>query len=292
MILVSPAATSPDLPRLHGLRLLLGEASAHQQELGRDLLESEGAEIISAGTSALALEVLQENSASFDAALLAADLPPMDGVAATVQLRRLPPLRRLPVIALRTPTVSPEAETCFMAGMNDHLDLPLDLEALVSMVLRLTHRAATPRPLTKSISLAESTQRYAETHAIELMPALQRLGAMSRHGNTGLVRYQHYLQRFLEDSSHLPARIHEWLEARDLSAVAQQWREVHGMATTLGLMALSQAAAQAQRATHQAALQQEHPVQSRARASQVALVLATAQTHASHLAHVLHTELS
>lgn len=284
-----PTAASSDLPRLHGLRLLLAEASAHQQELGRDLLESEGAQVSSASTSALALEALRDGT-PFDAALLAADLPPMDGVAATVQLRRLPLLRRLPVIALRTPALSPEAETCFMAGMNDHFDLPLDLETLVAMLLRLTHRAHSPSTLQlASVQrlLSESTQRYAEAHVIELASALQRLAGTR---DNGAARYEHYLQRFLEDTSRLPARIHELLEACDLSGVAQQWRELQAMARTLGFVELAHIAAQAQRAAHQAGLQQEHPAQLRARAAQVALVLAAAQTHAAHLAHVLQSE--
>ncbi len=285
MLLASPPPpASPDLPRLHGLRLLVADASAHQHELVRDLLNSEGAEVVSAAHSALALELLRDSTTPFDAALLAADMPPMDGLATTVQLRRHPPLRRLPVIALRTPSISPETETCFMAGMNDHLDLPLDLEALVSMLLRLTHRAAALSPDARSPVLPESTQRYAEAHAIELSAALQRLGGA--RGNGG-ARYQHYLQRFLEDTTCLPARIHSLLEACDLNGVAQQWRELHAMSSMLGLVELAQATASAQRATSQAMVRQEHPSQSRAHAAQVTLTLATAQTHAAHLVHVL-----
>jgi CheY-like chemotaxis protein len=73
-----------------------------------------------------------------DIILMDVQMPVMDGVETTQQIRKLknPEYRRLPVIALTAGVSKEERESCYNAGMNDFLSKPIDKNALYEMILK------------------------------------------------------------------------------------------------------------------------------------------------------------
>jgi two-component system sensor histidine kinase/response regulator len=63
-------------------------------------------------------------------------MPVMDGVTATVQIRKIERLARLPIVAMTANAMDQDRRKCMDCGMNDFLVKPIDPEALRSILLR------------------------------------------------------------------------------------------------------------------------------------------------------------
>ncbi|MGK2941716.1 MAG: PAS domain-containing protein, partial [Immundisolibacter sp.] len=121
--------------RLAGQRLLAAEDVEVNRLVLNDLLTHEGAQVVFAEDGQQALDRLQEAGVdSFDAVLMDVQMPVMDGYEATAQLHRLAPW--LPVIGLTAHVMAEARERCLEAGMVEHVAKPIDVDELVSVILR------------------------------------------------------------------------------------------------------------------------------------------------------------
>jgi signal transduction histidine kinase/CheY-like chemotaxis protein len=120
---------APPLNDGTGLRILLVEDNATNQILMRALLARAGAHVSVAGNGAEA--VAQARAATFDAILMDLQMPVMDGLEATREIRRGGLNRRTRILGL-TAAVGPQFERqCRDAGMNDYLPKPVQRDHLM-----------------------------------------------------------------------------------------------------------------------------------------------------------------
>ncbi|MFN3303180.1 MAG: response regulator [Roseateles sp.] len=134
-LLNSPARRRLGGGLLPGVRLLVIDDSDINLEVARRMLEREGAEVVCEVRAQPGLQRLQAGEA-FDAVLMDVQMPEMDGLQATRELRERLQLRALPVIALTAGALSEERRRAVDAGMDDFLTKPLDPEALVRTLRR------------------------------------------------------------------------------------------------------------------------------------------------------------
>ena len=90
---------------------------------------------------ALAVRALREAPAErpFDVVLMDVMMPDLDGMEATRQIRALPgPLARVPILAVTASAFAEDIEACREAGMDAHLAKPIEREALIAALGRLT----------------------------------------------------------------------------------------------------------------------------------------------------------
>jgi two-component system, sensor histidine kinase and response regulator len=106
-------------------RVLVVEDNAVNQQVTRRFLERLGCEVEVAENGQRAVEYCARTR--FDLVLMDVQMPVMDGLAATREIRRQEtPDRRAPIIALTASAMTDELERCVAAGMDGLLTKPLE----------------------------------------------------------------------------------------------------------------------------------------------------------------------
>ncbi len=127
------AASAPALPEnagddLKGLRVLLAEDNTINQMIALELMKMKGIIADVAGNGREALALLQKSD--YDIILMDIQMPEMDGISATREIRKNPDYNRLPIVAMTAHAMSGDREISLTAGMNDHITKPIVPEVL------------------------------------------------------------------------------------------------------------------------------------------------------------------
>ncbi len=163
----APAVPERSALRLAGLRLLVVDDNAMNQQIARELLAREGALVEVAGDGAQALRMAA--ASPWDAILMDIQMPGMDGYACTGALRATAAHRSTPIVAMTANVMASDRAACLAAGMDDHVGKPLAIEAMVAALLPLCRRPGAPAaPRQSGAPAAYGT--------IDLAQALERLG--------------------------------------------------------------------------------------------------------------------
>jgi len=137
-------AATTQIRRIESLSILVAEDNAVNQTIIEAMLRQLGHRIRMVGTGRAALEALALEP--FDLVLMDCNMPEMDGLEATQQLRAGKAGARsshLPVIALTANAMDGDRERCLAAGMNDFLAKPVTIAALRAAIDRV-HLAQKP----------------------------------------------------------------------------------------------------------------------------------------------------
>lgn len=94
-----------------------------------------------AGDGLQALEQLESNQ-EVDAILMDCQMPVLDGIEATSEIRKLPQYQHLPIIAVTANVSQADRERCTEAGMNDFLPKPVNLDRLMEKLSDWLHSGA------------------------------------------------------------------------------------------------------------------------------------------------------
>ena len=139
-------APTPSGPPPSGrlLKILLVEDTPANQILIRAMLEALGHRVVQAADGIEALARLAAVP-DIDLVLMDMQMPRMDGLAATREIRRgaVPGADTVPVIALTANAFPEDVDACLAAGMQRHLAKPIDPVALAAAVQQV---AASPVP--------------------------------------------------------------------------------------------------------------------------------------------------
>jgi len=161
VVQVGAISPSAEAIRLDGLRVLLVEDNALNQQLATELLCRRGARVDVAANGCEALERLrQAGPHAYGVVLMDLQMPVMDGYAATREIRQDEALSATPVIAMTAHAMPEERERCLALGMVNHLAKPLDpalLYATLAPYCRLGAKASAPAPGAGQATLIGST---------------------------------------------------------------------------------------------------------------------------------------
>ncbi|USD67659.1 response regulator [Vibrio sp. SCSIO 43136] len=124
---------SSALPSLQGLHLLLVEDNLTNQEIAKAILVNQGAKIAVANNGLEALAQVEKRP--FNLVLMDMQMPKMDGVTATKELRKRHTCDELPILAMTANAMQSDINICLEAGMNDHIAKPIDVPTLLDKVL-------------------------------------------------------------------------------------------------------------------------------------------------------------
>ena len=136
----APAAPAAPPPPFDGsIKVLLVEDNPVNQRVARTMLERLGLRPAVAGHG---LEALAQLEASpFDVIFMDVQMPEMDGLTATREIRRrFAPQRQPVIIALTANALSGDREKCLEAGMDDYLSKPARQDELRQRLEHWQHR--------------------------------------------------------------------------------------------------------------------------------------------------------
>ena len=137
---VSPKAAphksvmDPDFGKRHPLRILLAEDNAVNQKLALRMLEQMGyrADVASNG-----IEVVESIERQiYDVVLMDIQMPEMDGLDATRDIRALTNVTQPHIIAMTANAMDGDREACLAAGMNDYISKPIRVNELVEALMK------------------------------------------------------------------------------------------------------------------------------------------------------------
>ncbi|WP_274113454.1 response regulator [Acidovorax benzenivorans] len=242
-----PLTTDEPVHFTPGLRLLLAEDNALNQEVASELLRQLGFAVDVAGDGLIAVELASQQH--YDLILMDIQMPHLDGLQATRQIRALPGHSQTPIVAMTANAFAEDRAAALAAGMNDHLPKPVDPAQLARVLARLlpgaVEAAGTPAPPAIAPSppaLANEAHMRTQLQAVAGFQMRQGLRSLGNNF-AALVRL---LQRIVVEH-HQDAQ--NALQAWQTGDLAETQRIVHtlkGLAGTAGLTGLQVAAQQAE----------------------------------------------
>ncbi len=219
------------------LRVLLAEDNKINQTFALALLSKAGHDTDIAENGHQAVDAVRR--VDYDVILMDIQMPELDGIQATKQIRALPhPKCDVPIIALTAHALAGAREEYIAAGMTDYISKPVSPGTLLS---RLNDIAGKLTPLEPGVSLAKPeaaagpalsdilTKAGIEAASIDTLEAVMS-GA----------EVQEFLELFRTD---IALRLPRMLEQTDIAALAADAHALVGVGGNVGAMSVSKLAA-------------------------------------------------
>jgi two-component system, sensor histidine kinase and response regulator len=222
---------------LNGLRVLLVEDNAINQQIAVELLEGVGVSIDVANNGREALNMLsaEGGSTQYDLVLMDLQMPGMDGYQATARIRATPSLAELPIIAMTAHATAEERDRCLAAGMRSHIAKPIDPELLYRTLMQF-HRPGQAAVAAKPVDSLSYAAGLSEIAGLDVADGLNRVA-----GNRRL--YRSLLGQFVEEQADVVSAMHASLARDDVASAERLIHTLKGVSGNLGAKALSGLAA-------------------------------------------------
>ncbi len=135
------------------LRILLAEDNKINQKFATALLQQAGHSVEVAENGHQAVDAVR--SSDFDVVLMDIQMPELDGIQATRQIRRLPePKSDVPIIAMTASAMTGAKEEYLAAGMNDYVSKPVQPELLHAKLAVIEGNIVQQSPASSAVSVA------------------------------------------------------------------------------------------------------------------------------------------
>ena len=231
--------TLEELKPVLGARILLVEDNEMNQQVASEILEQAGLVVQIANNGEEAVTMVSETS--FDTVLMDIQMPVMDGYQATTEIRKEQRFDDLPIIAMTAHAMTGDREKSLQAGMNDHINKPIDPDQLFSALLKWVkpgHREIPEHLLNKM----KEASVEPEGPALSDMPGISVTTGLARMRNNHTL-YLELLTKFLRDYTQATAQIKSALEAEEVEPAQRLAHSIKGVSGNLGAQDVQRAAA-------------------------------------------------
>jgi TMAO reductase system sensor TorS len=220
-----------------GPQILVVEDNAVNREVAAGMLENLGYQSESAINGMLALEAIAESS--YAAVLMDCQMPVMDGLTATQEIRRREAGSgsRVPIIALTANAMEANRERCLAAGMDDFLPKPFTQVQLSAVLGRWAPVAQAPQHERAVLAILEMPPaRTAAATAAAAMDTtvidtevLRNITALGRPALLGSL-----IDLYLEHSRSLLETIESAIQGREPTGLAEALHTLKSSSANLG----------------------------------------------------------
>ena len=121
------------------VRILLAEDNPVNQKLAVLILTKAGYQVEVVNNGCKAVDAYSGHPENFDLILMDIQMPEMDGLAATRELRTQG-FTAIPIIAMTANAMKGDREICLEAGMNDYITKPVKREIIFEIIEKWLHR--------------------------------------------------------------------------------------------------------------------------------------------------------
>lgn len=224
-----PEEIDVDISPICGAHILLVEDNDLNQQVAVGILSIGKFQIDIAGNGKIAVEKAFEHPP--DVILMDMQMPVMDGIEATRQIRSNPELRKVPVIAMTANAMQADRELCMEVGMNDYIAKPFDPNQLFAVLLKwLAPESAqaqkTAAPKQAPVEKPSGTP-LTESKALDVPAGLRHV-----MGNEEL--YLQLLHKFSENQRGALRGIQEALKADDRETAVRLAHTLKGLCGSIG----------------------------------------------------------
>ena len=242
---VAHAASAIDsqLDPLRGARILVVEDNELNQQIAMELLGDAGFAVDLAGDGQIALTMLaqmHQQHTPYDIVLMDMQMPVMDGVQATLEIRKNPGYTDLPVVAMTANAMQVDRQRCLAAGMNDFVTKPIEPRDLWQALARWIHpREGLGQPVTnprQPVSAGNAEDEEMPQHVSGLDT---RLGLRHVMGKKTL--YLSLLRRFVNGQQTALQPIAQALDTGDTATAERLVHTLKGLAGNIGASPLQAA---------------------------------------------------
>jgi|GEM_PF-385993 len=218
---------------LAGKRILLADDHPFNQQIGAELLQIVGAEVVIASHGIKALQLANEGH--FDAILMDVQMPKMDGISASKALRKNPKFNHVPIIAMTANVTGEYRQNCLDAGMNDFIGKPVQAEKLYQTLAYWLDPQAKAITEIKPADLLEKPQAEPE-NITEHASCVIELAEMQSMLGDDPDRQRKYCKKFAQSFEEGIAVI--WQAHSSNQPIGPECHRLKSIARTIGAMLL------------------------------------------------------
>ncbi len=156
-----------------GQNMLLVEDNYVNQEVAREIFSEAGFDVEISENGAEAILAVQKKD--YDVVLMDIQMPVMDGLEATRQIRKLGgAYSKLPIIAMTAHALTGDSDKSLEAGMNAHVTKPIDPDKIFSTIAKWIKPSEKPADMMSEIKQEESGE-FPELPGINVKDGLNRM---------------------------------------------------------------------------------------------------------------------
>lgn len=182
------------------MRILVVDDNPINLEVAKSLLESQGANVVTANGGKEAVFELENSLLLFDLVLMDIQMPVIDGYETTRRIRAIDKFAHLPIIAMTANVLSSDKEKCLAAGMNEHIGKPIDLKDMLNKIINITNQSSAQSTLTMlptEIKIKTDIVSFCEKNKIDFKNSMALFNNLESVYLKSLVFFTSDLQKYI-----------------------------------------------------------------------------------------------
>jgi len=249
-----------NLKTIQGACILVAEDNEFNQQIAMELLTDGGFKVDIAENGQRSVEMVHKHL--YDIVLMDMQMPVMDGLTATREIRKDERFKDLPILAMTANVMDTDIQKCREAGMWDHIGKPIDPDELFAKLLKwvkprqseeIQETAAAP---VKETEAKKEKPTPVKQDDLPDIPGLDTgLGLKRVMGKQAF--YLDMLKKYIDNQGDAPAQIRQSLDADDYATAERQAHTAKGVSGNIGATELQGMAAVLEKAIREQAPREE-----------------------------------